>query len=142
MELLTAFEGAVASTAEIVKSAPPGQLDGPTPCAEWDVRAAEPRDRHPVAGRGPVPRPVAPLPDGTGRPSAVSFKNVTGNKIMKPMLITAFGERRTKPRVIQARDRAEANSTTSAVAASTPAAPPARWLSACRQPWPPVTHRA
>ena len=39
MELLTAFKGAVASTAEIVKSTPAGQLDGPTPCAEWDVRA-------------------------------------------------------------------------------------------------------
>jgi uncharacterized protein (TIGR03086 family) len=39
MELLTAFEGAVASTTEIVKSTPAGQLDRPTPCAEWDVRA-------------------------------------------------------------------------------------------------------
>jgi uncharacterized protein (TIGR03086 family) len=39
MELLTAFEGAVASTAEIVKSTPADQMDGPTPCAEWDVRA-------------------------------------------------------------------------------------------------------
>jgi uncharacterized protein (TIGR03086 family) len=39
MELLTAFEGAVASTAEIVKSVPAGPLDAPTPCAEWDVRA-------------------------------------------------------------------------------------------------------
>ena len=42
--------------------------------------------------------------------------NVTGNKITKPMLITAFGERRTSPSVIQAHDRAEANSRTSAVA--------------------------
>jgi uncharacterized protein (TIGR03086 family) len=37
MELLTAFEGAVASTAEIIKAAP-GQMDAPTPCADWDVR--------------------------------------------------------------------------------------------------------
>jgi uncharacterized protein (TIGR03086 family) len=39
MELHTAFEGAVASTAEIVKSTPADHLDGPTPCAEWDVRS-------------------------------------------------------------------------------------------------------
>jgi uncharacterized protein (TIGR03086 family) len=39
MELLAAFEGAVASTAEIVKSVPAGQTGAPTPCAEWDVRA-------------------------------------------------------------------------------------------------------
>jgi uncharacterized protein (TIGR03086 family) len=39
MELLTAFEGAVASTAEIVKSAPAGQMGAPTPCADWDARA-------------------------------------------------------------------------------------------------------
>jgi uncharacterized protein (TIGR03086 family) len=38
MELLTAFEGAVASTAEIIE-ATPGQMDAPTPCADWDVRA-------------------------------------------------------------------------------------------------------
>jgi len=38
MELFPAFEGAVASTAAIVK-ATPDQLDTPTPCAEWDVRA-------------------------------------------------------------------------------------------------------
>jgi uncharacterized protein (TIGR03086 family) len=38
MELFAALEGAVASTAEIVKTAQ-GQLDAPTPCAEWDVRA-------------------------------------------------------------------------------------------------------
>src|ERR1700756_4160931 len=38
MELFTAFEGSVASTAEIVKAAP-SQLDAPTPCAEWAVRA-------------------------------------------------------------------------------------------------------
>jgi uncharacterized protein (TIGR03086 family) len=37
MELFPAFEYAVASTAEIVKAAPAGQLDAPTPCAEWDV---------------------------------------------------------------------------------------------------------
>jgi len=51
--------------------------------------------------------------------------NVTGNTITKPMLITAFGARRISPSVIQAHDRAEANSRTSAIAASTPAAPPA-----------------
>src|ERR1700751_6502153 len=39
MELLTAVEGAVASTAEIVKATSAGQLDAPTPCTEWDVRA-------------------------------------------------------------------------------------------------------
>jgi uncharacterized protein (TIGR03086 family) len=39
MELFPAFERAVASTAEIVKATPAGQLDAPTPCAEWDVRA-------------------------------------------------------------------------------------------------------
>jgi uncharacterized protein (TIGR03086 family) len=39
MELLTAFEGAVASTAEIVKSAPADRMNAPTPCTEWDVRA-------------------------------------------------------------------------------------------------------
>jgi len=39
MELLTAFEGAVASTAEVVKATPASQLDAPTPCTEWDVRA-------------------------------------------------------------------------------------------------------
>src|SRR6185437_12042859 len=35
MELLTAFEGAVASTAEIIKATPTGQMDAPTPCPEW-----------------------------------------------------------------------------------------------------------
>ena len=39
MELLTAFEQAVASTAEVVKATPASQLDAPTPCTEWDVRA-------------------------------------------------------------------------------------------------------
>ena len=39
MELLAAFDGAVASTAEIVKATPAVRLDAPTPCAEWDVRA-------------------------------------------------------------------------------------------------------
>ena len=39
MELLTAFEGAVASTAEIVKSTPADAMGAPTPCTEWDVRA-------------------------------------------------------------------------------------------------------
>jgi uncharacterized protein (TIGR03086 family) len=39
MELLTAFESAVASTAEVVKATPASQLDAPTPCTEWNVRA-------------------------------------------------------------------------------------------------------
>lgn len=39
MELLAAFEGAVASTAGVVKSIPADQMDAPTPCTEWDVRA-------------------------------------------------------------------------------------------------------
>src|SRR5262245_46388519 len=39
MELFTAFERAVASTAEIVKATPADKLDAPTPCTEWDVRA-------------------------------------------------------------------------------------------------------
>jgi uncharacterized protein (TIGR03086 family) len=39
MDLFPAFEHAVASTAEIVKATPAGQLDAPTPCTDWDVRA-------------------------------------------------------------------------------------------------------
>jgi uncharacterized protein (TIGR03086 family) len=39
MELHAAFEGAVASTAEIVKATPADQMSAPTPCTEWDVRA-------------------------------------------------------------------------------------------------------
>jgi len=39
MDLFTAFDHAVASTAEIVKATPAEQLDAPTPCTEWDVRA-------------------------------------------------------------------------------------------------------
>src|SRR5947207_5056623 len=39
MELFPAFEHAVASTAKIVKGTPAGQMDAPTPCTEWDVRA-------------------------------------------------------------------------------------------------------
>ena len=39
MELLTAFESATASTAEIVKSTPAEAMGAPTPCSEWDVRA-------------------------------------------------------------------------------------------------------
>jgi uncharacterized protein (TIGR03086 family) len=38
MELLTAFERAVVSTADIVKATPGAKLDAPTPCTEWDVR--------------------------------------------------------------------------------------------------------
>ena len=38
MELFSAFENAVASTAEIVKATPASSLDATTPCAEWDVR--------------------------------------------------------------------------------------------------------
>src|SRR2546429_6297136 len=39
METFTAFEYAVASTAEIIKGVGPGQGTAPTPCAEWDVRS-------------------------------------------------------------------------------------------------------
>jgi len=39
MELFTAFDRAVASTADVVKATDVGQLGVPTPCAEWDVRA-------------------------------------------------------------------------------------------------------
>jgi uncharacterized protein (TIGR03086 family) len=38
MDMFPAFEHAVASTDEIVKAVPVGQLDAPTPCTEWDVR--------------------------------------------------------------------------------------------------------
>jgi uncharacterized protein (TIGR03086 family) len=39
MEPFSAFEYAVASTAEVIKGMLPGQGDAPTPCTEWDVRA-------------------------------------------------------------------------------------------------------
>jgi len=39
METFTAFDYAVASTAEIIKGTGPDQAGLPTPCAEWDVRA-------------------------------------------------------------------------------------------------------
>ena len=39
MELFTAFDRAVASTADVVKAAPAGQMSARTPCTEWDVRA-------------------------------------------------------------------------------------------------------
>ena len=39
MELLTSFELAVASTAEIVKGTSASQMDSRNPCAEWDIRA-------------------------------------------------------------------------------------------------------
>jgi uncharacterized protein (TIGR03086 family) len=61
MELFPAFEQAVASTAEIVKATPAGQLDAPTPCAEWDVHAllnhlfGDQAPRHPMAPGG-LPR--------------------------------------------------------------------------------------
>jgi uncharacterized protein (TIGR03086 family) len=38
MELLPAFERAVASTAEIVKGTQARQLGAPTPCSEWSAR--------------------------------------------------------------------------------------------------------
>jgi uncharacterized protein (TIGR03086 family) len=38
MELYEAFDGAVASTAAIVKTVRPGQAEAPTPCTAWDVR--------------------------------------------------------------------------------------------------------
>jgi uncharacterized protein (TIGR03086 family) len=39
MDLFPALEHTVASTAEIVKATPAGEMDAPTPCTEWDVRA-------------------------------------------------------------------------------------------------------
>jgi uncharacterized protein (TIGR03086 family) len=39
METFSAFEYAVASTAEIIKGTGPDQGGLPTPCTEWDVRA-------------------------------------------------------------------------------------------------------
>jgi uncharacterized protein (TIGR03086 family) len=38
MELFTAFERAIASTAENVKAVRADQVGAPTPCREWDVR--------------------------------------------------------------------------------------------------------
>jgi uncharacterized protein (TIGR03086 family) len=38
MELFAAFDGAIASTAEIVKGVRPGQISASTPCTEWDLR--------------------------------------------------------------------------------------------------------
>jgi len=39
MEIIAAMDHAVAATAELVKAVRPADLDGPTPCAEWHVRA-------------------------------------------------------------------------------------------------------
>jgi uncharacterized protein (TIGR03086 family) len=39
MELFTAFDRAVASTADVVKATAADQMSAPTPCVEWDVRA-------------------------------------------------------------------------------------------------------
>jgi uncharacterized protein (TIGR03086 family) len=39
MDLFTAFDRAVASTADVVKATPAGQMSAPTPCTEWSVRA-------------------------------------------------------------------------------------------------------
>lgn len=39
MELFAAFDGAIASTAEIVKGVRPEQISAPTPCTEWDLRS-------------------------------------------------------------------------------------------------------
>src|SRR2546429_10026289 len=39
MELFTAFDRAVASTADVVKATPAGQMSARTPCTDWDVRA-------------------------------------------------------------------------------------------------------
>jgi uncharacterized protein (TIGR03086 family) len=39
MDTFTAFEYAVASTAEIIKGVRPGQGTAPTPCTKWDVRS-------------------------------------------------------------------------------------------------------
>ena len=39
MELFTAFDRAVASTADVVKATAADQMSARTPCTEWDVRA-------------------------------------------------------------------------------------------------------
>ena len=39
MELFTAFDRAVASTADVVKTTAASQMSASTPCSEWDVRA-------------------------------------------------------------------------------------------------------
>ena len=39
MELFTAFDRAIASTADVVKATPAGLMSARTPCTEWDVRA-------------------------------------------------------------------------------------------------------
>jgi uncharacterized protein (TIGR03086 family) len=39
MEIFDALDGAVASTAGIIKTVRPDQLDATTPCTAWDVRA-------------------------------------------------------------------------------------------------------
>jgi uncharacterized protein (TIGR03086 family) len=38
MEFFAAFDGAIASTAEVVKGVRPEQISAPTPCTEWDIR--------------------------------------------------------------------------------------------------------
>ena len=71
MELLAAFEGAVASTAEIVKSTPADAMGAPTPCTEWDVRALL---SHVIGtlwlAEGLFSDQPPPVPDGAGRPAA------------------------------------------------------------------------
>lgn len=77
MELLPAFEHAVASTAEIVKATPADKLDAATPCREWDVHAllnhvigtlwlaeallSDQAPRHPMAPGGLPPVDLAGL---------------------------------------------------------------------------------
>ena len=47
MELFTAFDRAVASTADVVKATPADQMSARTPCTEWDVSALV---RHVIEG--------------------------------------------------------------------------------------------
>lgn len=51
------------------------------------------------------------------------LKNVSENMITNPRFITALGVRSTSPRVIQAQDRAEAETNTRPTAASTLVSP-------------------
>ena len=50
-------------------------------------------------------------------------RNVSGKIAMKPAFITALGERMTSPSVVKTHERPNANTTTSASAATTPPTP-------------------
>lgn len=49
---------------------------------------------------------------------------VIGKRITKPMLITAFGVRRIRPRVVHTQESAKAKTSTRATAATIPNTPP------------------